>query len=339
MNVGEIAKLAGVSRGTIDRVLHNRGGVRPEVAQRVLEVCKEYNYKPNRAGKALAIGKTERKIGVVLCAFNNEFFNPVLEGMRDAEQEMADFSIALTVKITKGFNAEEQIRQIDELLVEDIKAIIIMPVNDPIVIDKINQLMDKNIPVVTLNSDVKDSKRIAYVGCDYWKSGQTAGHLLGMIAQERAKVAVVVGDLSILGHKLRLQGFKDVVEKLEDVSVEKVIECNDDSITAFAELQKLLQQNSDINAFYFAASGVDGGLRAINAHYTGHRKPIIITSDETEPVVSALNEDRIQATITQQPYQQGYKSVMTVVDILINKIYPDAEELYTENEIKTKYNI
>ena len=57
LTMKDIAQLAGVSRGTVDRVLNNRGAVSPETAERIRSIMRAVNYTPNLAGKTLAIKK------------------------------------------------------------------------------------------------------------------------------------------------------------------------------------------------------------------------------------------------------------------------------------------
>lgn len=58
----QIADLAGVSRGTVDRALNNRGRIKPEVEQRIKKIAKDVGYKPSRAGRALAMVKKILKL-------------------------------------------------------------------------------------------------------------------------------------------------------------------------------------------------------------------------------------------------------------------------------------
>ena len=60
--IKEIAALAGVSRGTVDRVLNDRGAVNPETAEKIRKIAKELDYKPNRAGLVLAAQKKRLKL-------------------------------------------------------------------------------------------------------------------------------------------------------------------------------------------------------------------------------------------------------------------------------------
>ena len=87
VTIKQIAEKAGVSRGTVDRVINNRGHVKPEIEERIQKIAVELGYRPNAAGKALAARKKSFIIGVILCARGNEFFDDILKGIKGAEQE------------------------------------------------------------------------------------------------------------------------------------------------------------------------------------------------------------------------------------------------------------
>ena len=89
-SIKEIAALAGVSRGTVDRALNNRGGVNREVAERIRRIAAEKDYKTNRAALALAARKKPLKIGAIFPVEGNVFFLDVIAGLRAAEEEYKD---------------------------------------------------------------------------------------------------------------------------------------------------------------------------------------------------------------------------------------------------------
>ena len=86
--IKQIAEMAGVSRGTVDRVLNNRGSVNANTAARVREIAEKLNYKPNKAGLMLAAQKKNLKIGVILFPDSNPFFSEVLEGVNAKAKEL-----------------------------------------------------------------------------------------------------------------------------------------------------------------------------------------------------------------------------------------------------------
>ena len=64
--IKDIADLAGVSRGTVDRVLNNRGAVNSQTAEKIMEIVRALDYRPNKAGTDLAAQKKTYRIGVIL---------------------------------------------------------------------------------------------------------------------------------------------------------------------------------------------------------------------------------------------------------------------------------
>ncbi|MBQ9136675.1 MAG: LacI family DNA-binding transcriptional regulator, partial [Lachnospiraceae bacterium] len=107
--IKEIAELAGVSRGTVDRVLNNRGSVNQATAEKILEIAKALDYKPNRAGIVLAAQKKRLKLGVILFSVDNPFFDDVLTGVNKKAEELAGYNCTVIVKQVH-FNIAEQLR-------------------------------------------------------------------------------------------------------------------------------------------------------------------------------------------------------------------------------------
>jgi LacI family transcriptional regulator len=340
MNIKTLAKLAGVSPGTIDRVINNRGGVKKETEDRIRKIIKEYNYKPNRAGKALAIHKSKPKLGVVINSIGNQFYDEVLRGIQDIEKEYADYGLNIIIKKIKGYNVKEQVEAIDGLVRENVKGIAITPIDDIMISNKINELFEKSIPVVLVNSNIEDCKKIAYVGCDYYKSGETAAGLMGSFVDNKSNIAIITGSCKMLGHNRRVKGFVELCKKeFSSINIVDIKENNDDDIVSYKVTKDLIKNHPEINGFYFAAAGVNGGIIAINECYENKKRPIIITCDDTEQIKELLLDGEIKATVCQEPYLQGYRALKLLFEYEFNDRTPDHKVVYTKNEIKLKYNI
>jgi len=91
--IKEIAERAGVSRGTVDRVLNNRGAVCAETEERIRAIIKELDYKPNKAGMALAAQKKKYLIGIILFSKQNPFFDEVMEGFQEKAEELLSTAV------------------------------------------------------------------------------------------------------------------------------------------------------------------------------------------------------------------------------------------------------
>ena len=159
----EIADLAGVSRGTVDRVLNHRGSVNPKTAEKVMNIAQALNYQPNRAGTALAAQKKKYKIGVILFGKSNPFFDEVMRGIRAKSNDLKSYGITTMIRRV-DFEVQAQLEAIDELVREGMNGLVLAPYNDKAICERIDMLKEEGIPVVTVNTDIEGSHRMAYVG-------------------------------------------------------------------------------------------------------------------------------------------------------------------------------
>ena len=162
ITIKEIAKIAGVSRGTVDRALNNRGGVNSDVANKIQNIAKEHDYKPNLAAKSLAMTQQNISIGIILFSENNHFFDAVVDGINAAADEISEFGITVALHRTNGFDVDLQLHKINELLHAGTNALALTPINDDKIINKLESL--KNLPIIALNTDIEGKHNIDYIG-------------------------------------------------------------------------------------------------------------------------------------------------------------------------------
>lgn len=336
--IKEIAELAGVSRGTVDRVLNNRGAVNADTREKILEIAKLLDYQPNKAGIALAAQKKHFKIGVLLFSKENPFFDDIFEGLYEKLEELSVYGCSIT-KRQIPFDLNMQLTAIDDFLQEGIHGLILSPYDDISVAEKINALSDMGIPCITVNTDLPDSARIAYVGSDYKKCGQTAAGLLRLLTNGTAKVGIVTGSDHILCHKERVSSFIEYIHvHAPQIEIADIKENHDDDKKSYEAVSLLLQQHPDINAFYFTAAGVCGGCRAIIDADLPHL-PKVITFDDVPKTKELLRNGIISATICQQPKRQGSLSLALLVEYLLTKELPKTQLHYTDLPIKIRENL
>lgn len=336
--IKDIAVLAGVSRGTVDRVLNNRGSVNPDTARKINEVAKALDYKPNKAGLVLAAQKKKLKLGVILFSTSNPFFADVLKGIKEKEEDLTSYNCTVIVKQI-SLCANEQLKAIDELVSEEVSGIALAPYNDERVRIRINELYEKGIPVVTLNTDIENSKRIAYVGSHYKKSGATAAGLLKLMTDNDVHIGIITGSSDILCHTERIAGFMDTLKPYKDkMHIVSVIETHDDEIESYEKTLQLISNHPEINAIFFVAGGVYGGCRAISALGLAG-KLRVIAFDKTENTEQFLRDGILSAVICQQPHIQGKKPLDLLFTYLTSGELPKYEYNYTSVDIRILENI
>ena len=358
--IKEIAELAGVSRGTVDRVLNNRGRVNKDTARKVKEIADALNYKPNKAGLILSAQKKTLKLGVILFGTNNPFFEDIIKGIKEKSKELESYNCTIKIKLVPlgkltpykevrsqksiikikvvPLCLDEQIKAIDDFVNDGINGIALTPYNDKKITLKINELHDIGIPVVTLNTDIEGSKRLAYVGSNYYNSGKTAAGLMNIITHGDVNIGIVSGSKNVMCHSQRILGFKDCIENnYPHIKIIEIVYNDDDDIKSY-ELTSQLLKNKDINALFFVAGGVYGGCRAV----VSSKKKNNITSisfDSVPTTKSMIEKGLIKATICQQPELQGSKPLDILFSYLSTGELPKEENIYLSSDIRIKENI
>lgn len=335
--IREIADLAGVSRGTVDRVLNKRGHVSPQTEERVWEIARALHYKPNKAGIYLAAQKKKLVLGVVLFGAGNPFFDLVEAGIQKKAAELVEYNCSVIVKrIPDG--VEEQLLTIRELLKEGIHGLALSPYNDKRVTDLIAECHEANIPVVTLNTDIPTSKRMAYVGSNYYHAGETAGGLMRLLTHGEVNIGIVTGSPHVLCHTERIAGFTARISGLTRLKIIKIVDNYDDDIISYDLTTRLLTEYPQINALFFAAAGVYGGCRAVTALGREHDLTIL-TYDDIPTTKNYIDNLVISATICQQPVVQGSKPLDILFACLTTGELPQKEINYTQADIRIKENM
>ncbi|MBQ9148317.1 MAG: LacI family DNA-binding transcriptional regulator [Oscillospiraceae bacterium] len=331
MTIKEIADLAGTSRGTVDRVLNGRGKVNPELEAKIRKIAASAHYQPNVLAQALINSRKTFHIGVVVHSVDNPFFIDVLKGINERAKKLENYGLKLSMRQIKGYDPVQQLQAVKELRAEGIDGLAIMPMDLAEIREALEEL---DIPVVTFNSDI-DIDRLAFVGCNYYNSGMISGDVARLLLHGGGTAAVVVGSLSVRGHRERVQGFMDCIRDLSGIRVLTPVENQDDDQISYETVRKLLREHQP-DLLYFAAAGLEGGLRAVREC---GREVHIIAVDETELVRRCLADGTVAATVTQQPYLQGELPIRILYDFLANKRRPKQPLCFTSNEVKFRHNI
>ena len=202
--------------------------------------------------------------------------------------------------------------------------------------EKIDKLVSRGIPVVTVNTDIFGSKRMAYVGSDYICGGRTAAGLLALMTEGETELGIITGSRNVLCHSERIRGLTETLEaSYPRIHIAEILENHDDEFESYALTRQLLRQNSSIDALFFAAAGVFGGCKAVQE---SGRHPKIVTFDEVPTTLDMLRAGVISATISQQPRKQGARSLDILFEYLTSGAPPVQEKNFVEHSIKIREN-
>ena len=270
---------------------------------------------------------------------SNPFFIDVVNGIDSRAAELQDFGVKVEICYAALDNPSLQVELIDNLVESGMSGLAITPINHPLVTERIRELTATGFPVVTANTDIPDCGRIAYVGSDYFKSGQTAAGLMNLICGGSAQVGVIIGSPLVLCHSERLSGFKQCIkEKYDGLFIAGIEVNNDEDIESFIVTKRLLEADPKINALFLAAAGVAGACRAVvELGLKGKIK--IISYDTTDKTIELIKTGDIAVTITQEPFVQGEKPLDILFDYVGMDIKPEKEYYYTSLGIVIRENL
>lgn len=339
ITIKEIAELAGVSRGTVDRVINNRGSVHPHTELVIKNIIKKYDYHPNKTGVALAAQKKKYTIGVIFFDpnKNNPFFKDVMKGVDYQTEQLRNYGCKILVRRT-SFNAQSQLDAITELLNENIQGLIITPYNASEIANRINQLSHMGIPTITVNTDIC-CDRLLYFGSNYYTCGCIAGGLIALITGGHAKIGIITGSSFVLCHTERIAGFLNTINNTyPHIHISFIIENGDDDTKSYLNTLRALHLHPEVDALFFAAAGVAGGCKAVEK-LSLKRKIKIIAFDQTASTIELVKKGIISATIDQQPFLQGSEPIKLMFNYLTMGELPPEKQLYTEASIKIKENL
>lgn len=337
--IRKIAQMAGVSRGTVDRVLNGRPGVKPQIRENVMRIARELDYVPNMAAKALAYNKKPIILGVVMPSREIAFFDEIRKGIDAAADEMHNMGVRVEFRHMDSRDASSAAAALEELLELGVAGMMVSAMDEPVIRAKINAAAEKKIPVITFNSDVSNCRRLCFVGQDLYKSGRVAAGLMSKVISGSAEIIVVTGSMAFHAHKERVNGFTDTLAGVGGgFRVAAVIEGFDRYDDTFRKLSEALGRHKQIRGIYMATGHIGACVDAIIEKGLAG-KVHIICNDILPDIVDNMKKGIIDFAIVQDPFSQGYKPLNLLREYIFLGREPEAEHIYTEISIKILENL
>jgi LacI family transcriptional regulator len=169
--IQDIADRCGVSKGTVNRAIHNKAGINEETKRRILAVIKDLGFQPNYHARSLATGKTET-IGVLLPNVENEFFAMVCSEIEEMCWQRG-YVMNLSFSNDRPDREEAVVRS---LLDRSVDGMIVFPVSRD---DRaLRSAVDAGVPVVVLLNDLNLAEASSVVVNEYAAMGAMVQHLI-----------------------------------------------------------------------------------------------------------------------------------------------------------------
>lgn len=339
IGIPEIAKLANVTIGTVDRALHGRPGISESTRLRVLEIARSVGYRPNLAARALSVGRTPIRIGVSIPREIHYYFDQLQQGIRDEALRAELLGVETIWELTDRLGAAEP-EKVAELLRNEPHALILTPGNPQQLVPVIDDAERRNVRVICVDTDAPASSRSSAVCVNAAVSGSVAAELLGAMIPAGSEVAVVTGMLQTENHRKKTVGFQEAFPQFcPGGRVAEIIEAHDDEDEAFQKCFALLEERQSLAGMYVNTANCLPVCRAIGALGLAGRLKLI-TTDLFSEMRPYFEKGTISASIYGRPYFQGELAMRLAVDHLVNgAVLPKAHYLAPQVIMRSNFHL
>lgn len=323
VRIKDIAEYTGVSIGTVDRVIHNRGNVSTEVRQRIEQAMEELGYRPNIAARTLAL-KQNLRIAAILPDYNlDPYWAQPKEGVDRAALATAHFGVKVEFFFFSQSDADTFKVTAEKAFSTAPDAAIIAPIFEKEASLLLDDSRWSNIPKILINTDIRNANAVSYIGQDSYESGLLAGRLLDFGLDYGDHTMLLNFDYAVgnARHLMQKQaGFEDYFKQIP----EKGITVHTRTFEQFdkkSALREFLQAEIDnlprLRGFFVTNSRAYYLVEALLPVSIKRFK--VVGFDLIQPNLKYLSEGYISFLLNQNAWQQGYQGVLAIVRHLIQK--------------------
>ena len=246
---------------------------------------------------------------------NLPYWQEAQAGLTDAAQQMG---VKAEFTGPEKFDPQAQLKEFQKVVESKPAGILVSVTRPELLQDAINSAVAQGIPVISVDSDAPNSKRVMFVGTDNYRAGGESGKRMGEILKGQGSVVMVTipGQLNL---DERARGVADALKKYPGIKVAQTVDDNGDPRVANDSISALLKAKAKIDGIIcLEASGGSGAAEAL--HRLDAKIPIV-GFDKDPETLDWIDRDGITATVTQKPYVMAYYAIKFADDLHHNAVH------------------
>ncbi len=342
IRIKDIALRAGVSVGTVDRVLHERPNVSKDAREKVEKALAEMDYKPNAYASALAYNR-QYCFHVLLPKHEQEaYWDEIEEGATRAMEARRDFHVDVEFSYYERFNDDSFSEQAQLILDAKPDGVVIVPADLTTTRLLTDQLHERHIPFVLLDSYMPDLKPLSFYGQDSFASGYFAAKALMMIASTEEEIMLMKitkdGKVTSKQQANREVGFRHyMADHYPNVVITDLeLPLGDTRKHYGQKLDAFFNQHPRVH--HCITLGSKAHIVGDFLLKTNRRNIQIMGYDMVAKNAQCLREGSISFLIAQHAYQQGFSCIETLFMAVVLKKKVSAVN-YMPIELLMKENV
>jgi len=342
VTIEDIARLANVSPGTVDRVIHNRGRVSEKTAQRVREIIKKVNYRPNIYARGLSMAKPLR-FGVLMPDTSNDvpYWDLPIRGIERARQELTGYRVLIDYYFYDNFTEDSFFNACESILekASELNGLLIAPVLSTAAEQFVGRI-PANLPYVFFDSDIPCARYLCKIEQNAFRSGVLAGKLLHVLLNKGGRLAVIKEARNSFHLNDRVRGFFTYFASLPEFEIDVYhADRRADRSALERRTEEILQQDGSVSGFFIPSACIEETARVVEkcCEHPPHK---LVGYDLTESNILYLKKGIIDFLISQRPEDQGYQGIYCLYRHLVlrDKLKKNIDmplDIYTRENIET----
>lgn len=348
--VNDVAKMAGVSLATVDRVLNERPGVRSVTIEKVMGAVTSLGYVRDEAAANLARRRFYRFV-FLLPETDNEFVQALERDIARLAARNKHQRTALSCLKVAPFDPQALVSALDDLDAKEADGVSVFGPDTPEVGRAIERARQRGIAVATLVADLPTSQRNHFIGIDNVAAGRTAARLMGRFMGGKGSILIITGSRLANDHLERVNGFEAVMhEDFPGIEIVTMLEGRDDADLIHERLPGVFKVNPRIGGIYSAAAGNPGLIRFLR-ETEQHKNTVVVAHELTDSSKEALangifdvviSQDTghlvrsatrlLMATVDQIPFDQSQERIRIEVHLFENMPNENYKNEHHKNE-------
>ncbi|WP_411037605.1 LacI family DNA-binding transcriptional regulator [Shinella sp. BYT-45] len=311
VTIAELAREAGVSVSTVNRVLSGRQ-VRADTVQHVLSVAEAVGFYGTATIRSHLKGDLPvKRLGLIVQQEGMPFHKELGTRFKEAGSAREDRRVVAHV---------EHIEDLDPVIVADTlrklgrncEAVAITSADHPLVNRAVDELAQEGIAVFTAVSDISSGRRAGYVGLDNRKFGRAAGWFADRLQRKGNEVAILMGTHRHVCQEQREMGFRSYLrEHAADLTVLEAVTTHETDLGAYDATSDLLRRHPDLTAIYVTGGGIRGAIRALRE--AEGPTPHLISCELNDETRQALVEGTLSVALSHPMADLAEKLVSTML--------------------------
>ncbi len=333
----DVASSLNISQATIARVINDSPLVTDETKKRVLDKIAELNYIPNIQARNLAKRSNSKiRVNIVIPAFPECFWGQVCDALMAGLSEIEDVGLVYELDRIESHDTQRMLVYLDDLSKNGpCDYLILVPINDSRVVEKLNTLKSQGTKLVFINDDIKEVEKLFYVGPDNERSGRLAGEFMGKFLRGRGNVLVVATAEKQAEIADRINGFTEVLKSDFPVIRARNFFYDISREDPYLFSKRLLSVQTGIDGIYNPDGYIQEVGRAIDE--SQQKELVFIGHEYYSDMDELIDKKVISASINQDPCQQGYSCIKILYNYIVKSIPYECNHFYIDFKIIMKH--